>query len=187
MMKKALLSTGIRWLWLAFLVLAIDLGSKFWVISTFELRESLNILPFFNLTYVHNIGAAFSIFEGHRWPLMAIAVLICTVLTVMLYRNSANEKLVNIAYAVIIGGAAGNFFDRLVHGYVIDFFHFYIMDWQVPVIGVTIENWHYPVFNVADIAICIGAGLIIVDAIRVSRREHYQQRQRAAAANDKEQ
>lgn len=169
-MNRPLLSTGLRWLWLAVLVLIIDLGSKLWVMNTFSLYESKKLLPFFNFTYVHNIGAAFSIFEGQRWPLALIAVLICAILTFMLYRTSKNDRLLNIAYTLIIGGALGNLFDRLYHGYVVDFLHFYIVEWRIPVINVTIENWHYPVFNVADIAICIGAALIIIDAIRSSRK-----------------
>lgn len=169
-MNKPLLSTGLRWLWLAFLVLVIDLGSKIWVMNSMEYYSSINLLPFFSLTYVHNIGAAFSIFEGQRWPLAAIAIVICAILTVMLCRTSKNERLLNIAYTLIIGGALGNLFDRLYHGYVVDFLHFYIVNWEVPLIGVTIENWHYPVFNIADVAICIGAGLIIIDAIRSSRK-----------------
>lgn len=158
-MRKPILSTGLRWLWLAFLVLAIDLASKFWVMTNFALYESVKLLPFFNFTYVHNTGAAFSVFEGQRWPLILVAVLICSFLSFMLYRTAKESKMVNIAYCLIIGGALGNLVDRLVHGYVIDFLHFYIKD------------WHYPVFNIADVAICIGAGLIVLDAIIATRKD----------------
>lgn len=157
-MRKPILSTGLRWLWLAFLVLAIDLLSKYWVMDSFALYESMKLLPFFNFTYVHNTGAAFSVFEGQRWPLIAVAVLICSFLSFMLYRTAKESWMVNIAYCLIIGGAIGNLVDRLVHGYVIDFLHFYIKD------------WHYPVFNIADVAICIGAGLIVLDAIIAAKK-----------------
>ncbi|KYK73006.1 signal peptidase II, partial [Aggregatibacter actinomycetemcomitans] len=69
------------------------------------------------------------------------------------------QKLLNAAYALIIGGALGNAADRLYHGYVVDFLDFY---WR---------DWHYPVFNVADIAICVGAGLIALDAFKNGNKQ----------------
>ncbi len=169
MMKKPLLSTGLSWVWLSALVLAADLGSKYWVMSSFKYFESVKLLPFFSFTYVHNIGAAFSFFEGHRWFLALTAVVICSILLVLLYRNSRKELLTNMAYSLIIGGALGNLFDRLIHGYVIDFLHFYITYWKIPIVNIVIENWHYPVFNLADVSICIGAAFIIIDALRPSK------------------
>lgn len=70
----------------------------------------------------------------------------------MMYRQSVNKKLSNIAYALVIGGALGNLCDRLVHGFVVDFIDFYVGD------------WHWPTFNIADMAICVGAALIILDS-----------------------
>lgn len=69
------------------------------------------------------------------------------------------DKLNNMAYALIIGGAIGNVFDRLVHGFVVDYLDFY---WG---------NYHWPAFNLADAAICIGAGLIILDGFRSNKKE----------------
>ncbi|MCE1782464.1 signal peptidase II, partial [Enterobacter hormaechei] len=74
------------------------------------------------------------------------------VLLGMMYRSSARQKLRNIAYALVIGGALGNLFDRLVHGFVVDFIDFYV------------GEWHWPTFNIADSAICIGAALIIIES-----------------------
>lgn len=153
-------STGLRWLWLALVVLVVDLGSKQWVMSHFQLGESLPLIPFFNLTYAHNSGAAFSFLADkdgwQRWFFAVIALAITAALLVMMYRSSASQKLNNIAYAMIIGGAVGNLTDRLVHGYVIDFVDFYIND------------WHYPIFNIADAGICIGALLIVLEGFFVS-------------------
>ncbi|MFP1726199.1 signal peptidase II [Lonsdalea quercina] len=153
-------STGLRWLWLALVVLVVDLGSKQWVMSHFQLGESLPLIPFFNLTYAHNPGAAFSFLADkdgwQRWFFAVIALAITAALLVMMYRSSASQKLNNIAYAMIIGGAVGNLTDRLVHGYVIDFVDFYIND------------WHYPIFNIADAGICIGALLIVLEGFFVS-------------------
>ncbi|MFP1739183.1 signal peptidase II [Lonsdalea quercina] len=153
-------STGLRWLWLALVVLVVDLGSKQWVMTHFQLGESLPLIPFFNLTYAHNPGAAFSFLADkdgwQRWFFAVIALAITAALLVMMYRSSASQKLNNIAYAMIIGGAVGNLTDRLVHGYVIDFVDFYIND------------WHYPIFNIADAGICIGALLIVLEGFFVS-------------------
>lgn len=144
-------TTGVRWLWLAALVFIIDILTKFWVLHHFTLYESVQLLPFFSFTYVHNYGAAFSSFIGQRWPLAVVAITISIILIVMMYRSSAKERLVNCAFALIIGGALGNLFDRLYHGFVVDFLHFYY------------QSWSFPVFNFADVAICIGAALVILD------------------------
>ena len=79
------------------------------------------------------------------------AIGICVVLTVLMYRAKASQKLNNIAYALIIGGALGNLFDRLWHGFVVDMIDFYVGD------------WHFATFNLADTAICIGAALIVLE------------------------
>ncbi|MFZ4833556.1 signal peptidase II [Rouxiella sp. Mn2063] len=154
-MAKPICSTGLRWLWLAVVVLALDLGSKLWVMDHFMLGESLPLIPFFNLTYAHNPGAAFSFLADkggwQRWFFAAIALAICVVLLVLMYRASAKQRLNNIAFAMIIGGALGNLFDRMVHGFVIDFIDFYVND------------WHYPIFNLADSFICVGAVLVVLE------------------------
>ncbi|MFP1809226.1 signal peptidase II [Lonsdalea quercina] len=159
-MRHSMKSTGLRWLWLALVVLVVDLGSKQWVMSHFQLGESLPLIPFFNLTYAHNPGAAFSFLADkdgwQRWFFAVIALAITAALLVLMYRSSASQRLNNIAYAMIIGGAVGNLTDRLVHGYVIDFVDFYIND------------WHYPIFNIADAGICIGALLIVLEGFFVS-------------------
>ncbi|MFT4465217.1 MAG: signal peptidase II [Sodalis sp. (in: enterobacteria)] len=154
-MNKTIMSTGLRWLWLALVVLALDLGSKQWVMVYFWLGESVPVIPFINFTYAHNPGAAFSFLADkggwQRWAFSAIAVIIAVVLLVMMYRSDKRARLSNAAYAMIIGGALGNLFDRMVHGVVIDFIDFYVGD------------WHWPTFNVADAGICIGAVLIVLE------------------------
>lgn len=125
--------------------------------KNFELYESINILPVFNLTYVRNYGAAFSFLADHDgWQNTFYCACHRDFTDVVLFsrKNQATQKLQNIAYALIIGGALGNMIDRLYHGFVVDFFDFY---WDI---------YHYPVFNVADIAISLGAGLMILDAFK---------------------
>lgn len=152
-MKK----TGLAWLWLSLAVIVVDLLSKYWVVQRFELGESITILPVFNLTYARNYGAAFSFLADHSgWQtyfFLVLAVVISCGLVVMLYRNQATLTLQNSAYALVIGGAIGNAIDRAYNGYVVDFLHFY---WDI---------YHYPVFNIADIGIVVGAGLLILDSL----------------------
>lgn len=165
---KPLLSTGLRWLWLAVAVLAIDLGSKYLVLQNFMLGETLPLFPSLNLHYARNYGAAFSFLadkEGwQRWFFAGIAMVICVVLIVMMYRAKASQKLNNIAYALIIGGALGNLFDRLWHGFVVDMIDFYV------------GNWHFATFNLADSAICIGAALIVLEGFIVPSKKPAQQK-----------
>ncbi|WP_085246977.1 signal peptidase II [Gilliamella mensalis] len=145
-MKK---DNGLYWLLFAIIVFIIDIASKFWILNNFSLFESVNLLPFFSITYVRNIGAAFSIFEGQRTMLAAISLIISAMIMHMLYRNTRQQKLENFSLALILGGALGNLFDRLYHGFVIDF------------LDVNFGHWHYPTFNIADCAICVGIGLFI--------------------------
>ncbi|QFU04291.1 Lipoprotein signal peptidase [Pseudoalteromonas sp. THAF3] len=155
--------SGLIWLTLSALVLVLDWGTKTWVVSAMSLRESIDVLPFFNITYVHNYGAAFSFLSDaggwQRWFLSAIAVTISVLLVWWLKRLPATNKLLGSAYALVLAGALGNLYDRLHYGYVIDFIHVYY------------QNWHYPAFNIADCAICIGAALLLFDAFKSSSKE----------------
>ncbi|WP_025267457.1 signal peptidase II [Bibersteinia trehalosi] len=155
--------TGLKFLWLSLAVLVTDLFSKYIVVQRFELYESINVMPMFNLTYARNYGAAFSFLADHsgwqKYFFLGLAVIISVALIVMLFKNKAELKLQNSAYALIIGGAIGNAIDRAYHGYVVDFFDFY---WDI---------YHYPVFNVADIGIVIGAGLLILESLLDSRKK----------------
>ncbi|MCX8587893.1 MULTISPECIES: signal peptidase II [unclassified Gilliamella] len=150
-MKK---ENGLYWLLISTIVFFVDIASKFWILTKFNLYESINVLPFFSITYVQNIGAAFSIFEGQRWMLAAVALLISGAIVYMLYRNKRQQKLENFSLSLILGGALGNLFDRLYHGFVVDF------------LDVNFGSWHYPTFNIADCAICIGIGLFILNSYK---------------------
>ena len=155
-------NTGLSWLWLSAVVLITDLFTKYLVVQRFELYESVNVLPIFNLTYVRNYGAAFSFLADHsgwqKYFFLGLAIVISIALIVMLFKNKAELKLQNASYALIIGGAIGNAIDRAYHGYVDDFLDFY---WDI---------YHYPVFNIADIGIVVGAGLLILESILEHRK-----------------
>jgi signal peptidase II len=148
--------TGWRLWWLIALVLVADQVSKQVVIANMQLFDSIELLPVFNLTYVRNYGAAFSFLSDaggwQRWFFTLIAVVISVVLAVWLARNGKAELKLNLALSLVLAGAIGNLVDRSVYGYVIDFLHLYY------------QNWHYPAFNIADSAICIGAVLLIWDS-----------------------
>lgn len=160
MQKQA---NGLIYLWLSVVAFILDLFTKWLVVSHFELYESVNILPIFNLTYVRNYGAAFSFLADHsgwqKYFFVLIAVVISALLLFWLAKTPRQKILVNSAYALIIGGALANMTDRLYHGFVVDFLDFY---WQI---------YHYPVFNVADISICVGAGLLILDYLKNERKQ----------------
>ena len=132
--------------------------TKYIVVQKFDLYESVNVLPVFNLTYVRNYGAAFSFLADHdgwqKYFFILLAIGISLMLAYFMKKNRADQTLQNAAYALIIGGALANMVDRAYNGFVVDFFDFY---WDI---------YHYPVFNVADIAICIGAGLLALDAFK---------------------
>lgn len=155
--------TGLKFLWLSLTVLIVDLFTKYLVVQRFALYESINVMPMFNLTYARNYGAAFSFLADHsgwqKYFFLGLAVIISVALIVMLFKNKAELKLQNSAYALIIGGAIGNAIDRAYHGFVVDFLDFY---WDI---------YHYPTFNVADIAIVCGAGLLILESLLESRKK----------------
>ena len=147
-------ATGFRWLWLSVVVFVIDYMTKVWVLTHLELHETQSFIPFLQLTYVRNFGVAFGqLTQQNAWILAGFALAIAVYLAVWLYQTSASKRLESIALCLIIGGALGNLYDRIVYGYVVDFFDFYV------------GSWHWYVFNVADAAISIGVVLLLVDCL----------------------
>lgn len=153
--------TMLKWLWLSFLALLLDQGSKLIVADSMRLYESIAIIPGFNLTYVHNTGAAFSLLSEaggwQRWLFAALAVIISAVLSVWLARLQKHETLQAAALSLVLGGAVGNLIDRLAYGYVIDFLDVYY------------QNWHWPAFNIADSAITVGVFLLMLESFGVGK------------------
>lgn len=153
----------LKWLWISALTLVLDQASKLAVDANFALYESVPVMPYFNLTYVHNTGAAFSLLADaggwQRWLFAGLAVIMSTVISVWLVRLKAHETLMAVALTLVLGGAIGNLIDRVAYGYVIDFLDVYV------------GNWHWPAFNIADSAICIGVGLMLLDGFGVGKSE----------------
>lgn len=156
-MKSARIPGQLVWLWLTAVVIVLDQITKHMAVERFSLYERLEVFPHFNLTLAYNSGAAFSFLADaggwQRWFFTAVAVVASILILVWLARLTKAETLQGIALALILGGALGNFYDRLVLGHVVDFLDFY---WG---------NYHFPAFNIADTAITIGAGLIILDML----------------------
>ncbi|WP_392566587.1 signal peptidase II [Utexia brackfieldae] len=149
---------GLCFLWLALIVFIADIASKFVLLAHFQLYESVPLLSFFSITYIRNYGAAFGFFLGQRWILAIIALTISLFIIRFLYKSQKNDYLNNIGFALVLGGALGNLFDRLYHGFVVDFLDFYL------------GSWHYPAFNLADSAICIGVILLLYSSFRPTKK-----------------
>ncbi len=150
---KKIRQSGLVWLWLAVLVIAIDRFSKYWMVHHLLFQAPLKILPFFNFTLAFNTGAAFSIFHSASgWQnsvLGALAFIVSIIVLVWLARISKCERWLSVSLCLILGGALGNAWDRILYHYVIDFFDFHWGD------------WHFAIFNVADSAISIGAVMLL--------------------------
>ena len=146
--KRILLMSGA----VALLVLALDLATKYWIVSAFELNESRELIPgILAFTSVRNYGAAWSILSGHGWLLLLFALVVGGLL--LFFFRSLCEGFAERYFAVMLlfAGIIGNSCDRIFRGAVVDFIH---VHWQ--------NIWHYPVFNVADIAICSAVGLFLI-------------------------
>jgi signal peptidase II len=143
-----------RWLWISLAVVVLDYATKQAILASFRPGEERALLPFLSLVLAFNPGAAFSFLAGaggwQRWLFAAIAV-IASLVVVWLLRSGGN-RLYCLGLALIMGGALGNLWDRLTIGQVVDFVLFH---WR---------GWSFPAFNVADSAITIGAGLLILDS-----------------------
>jgi signal peptidase II len=151
-----------RWLWVSAAVIVADYATKAAIVATFRPGEEAPITGFFSLVLTYNTGAAFSFLAGadgwQRWFFAAIAAGASVLIVWLLKRGG--DALYCLGLALILGGAIGNLWDRLTLGKVVDFLLFHY------------DRWAYPAFNVADSAITVGAGLLIVDSFRQRRSAH---------------
>ena len=150
-----------KWLGLSALVVVLDQLTKYLVQSTFTLHESIQVTPFFNLVFVFNRGAAFSFLsdaDGWQRGLFIALALAASVWIVWLLRKHPTETLFCLALSLILGGAIGNVFDRVLHGAVVDFLDFHAF------------GYHWPAFNVADMGISCGAALLVWEALTSKRK-----------------
>lgn len=158
-------------------VFLLDQASKAWAIRKLSFGGDWEIIPdFFNFAYATNKGVAFSMFDGHgdagRWALSGLAFLAATLVLYFFWRTPRSDDRILGALALLLAGILGNVVDRVRLGYVIDF-----IDFQF-------GNWHYPTFNIADIAICTGAGLLILDMFLSKKDEDKEKESKKESARE---
>jgi signal peptidase II len=154
-------------------VFLIDQTTKAWAVRRLRTGDDISVIQgFLNFAYAHNTGVAFSMLDDHgntgRWGLSVVAIVAAALVVYFFWRTPRTDDRILGALALLLAGIAGNVTDRVRLGYVIDF------------IDVQFGSWHYPTFNVADMAICIGAGLLILDMFWSKRKDA---RDKAVAAS----
>lgn len=149
--------SALPWLVLSAIVIALDLYTKHVIQQLFVYGEHLPVTRFFDLVRYHNTGAAFSFLaDAGGWQhgfFTAVSTLASAVMVYLLVKHP-EKKLFCFGLALVLGGALGNLYDRLTLGYVVDFLLFYY------------QQWAWPAFNVADSAICVGVGLLMLDSFK---------------------
>ena len=148
---------------LALVLLVLDLWTKALATAHLNYAEPVVLTGYFNLTLLHNTGAAFSFLSTaggwQHWLFGGIASIISVVLVVWIYRAPATAVLLKFSLALILAGALGNLWDRVTLGYVVDFIQWHYKD------------YYWPAFNIADAAISVGAAAMVIDSFRASRRD----------------
>lgn len=151
---------NVHWLWVSAAVMLLDQVSKQLVVKSIARFEYITVLPVLNWVHLHNKGAAFSMMSHlPPWLFVLLGVGVSIGILVWLRRNPVGQRIVAAGLALILGGALGNVIDRVRLGHVTDFIDFHIGD------------WHFAAFNVADMAITVGAGLLILDMLLEWLRE----------------
>jgi len=151
-------SSLIPWLGIAFIIMLIDQLSKITITRTFQLGEEKFVTSFFNLVLAYNKGAAFSFLHSaggwQRYFFTGIGIAAAAYI-IYLLKKHGGQRMFSWALSLVLGGAIGNVIDRVLYGHVVDFLDFHLAGWG-----------HFPAFNIADAAICIGAALFILDELR---------------------
>jgi signal peptidase II len=144
-----------KYYWISVLVIVLDQITKYIADNALDYRVPVDVMPSLNMTLVYNQGAAFSFLSDaggwQRWFFMALSLIVSVVLIFWLRSVDKHRSYLAWGLALILGGAVGNLIDRSLYGYVIDF------------IDVYYRSLHWPAFNIADSAISLGAGLLILD------------------------
>lgn len=152
-------SRAFIWYLLSMVVVTIDQWTKWLAETKLSFHEPVTVIePFLNWTLAYNYGAAFSLLADaggwQKWFFSGLAFVMSVFLIIYLLKVPRQAKLLSMGLALVLGGAVGNLIDRLLNGKVTDFIHVHYAD-----------VWHYPIFNVADIGICIGIALIVIDML----------------------
>ena len=146
---------ALYWYGVSLLVLALDQWTKRLAEARLSYGEAREVTAWFDLTLAYNRGAAFSFLSDaggwQRWFFTLIATVVSLAITVWIWRLGSRQRILGLGLALILGGAVGNLYDRVMLGHVIDF-----ISWHY-------QHYYWPAFNIADAAICCGAGLLIID------------------------
>lgn len=158
------IQSSLRWLFTSALIVVIDQLTKILAKSYLDPQYPLPIFPSFDLVLMYNTGAAFSLLHNaggwQRYFFITITLIVISVLLNWLWNLDKNQKILSFGLALIIGGAIGNLIDRVIAGKVVDFISIYYL------------TWHWPAFNIADAAISIGIGLLLIDMLFVTNERH---------------
>ena len=149
------MSKIIKWLAISVVIIILDQVTKYYASQELVLYQAVPVFPGFNLTLMHNTGAAFSFLSQaggwQRWFFIGLASMISIAIIIWMSSLTASQRWLSVALAFVLGGALGNLWDRINLGYVIDFIEVYF------------DKYYWPAFNVADSAITIGAIMLIID------------------------
>lgn len=157
-------NNAMKYYLIALVVLMLDQITKIYFDSRFELYETVDVIPpLLNWTLAYNHGAAFSFLADQagwqKWFFAVLGLAVAVFLTVYIRQVPRMAKALSLGLALVLGGAIGNVVDRFLYGYVIDFIHVHYAD-----------IWHYPIFNIADIGICIGMVLVVYDMLFLEKK-----------------
>lgn len=157
-------SRAFMWYLLSLVVIVIDQWTKWLAETNLTFLEPVPVIePFLNWTLAYNYGAAFSFLADaggwQKWFFSGLALVMSLFLMVYLIKAPRKATLLSFGLALVLGGAVGNLIDRLLHGHVIDFIHVHYAD-----------VWHYPIFNIADMAIMLGVAMIIIDMLFLEKK-----------------
>jgi len=146
---------NLRWFIISIVIVAVDLYTKALVVKDIKFGEVIRVFPGFNLTHLYNYGAAFSFLDNKdsTWQLMffsVISLIVSLSLIYLILKQEKKDKLTSIAFALVLGGAIGNLYERFFQGFVVDFLDVYV------------GSYHWPSFNVADSAVSVGLAIYLI-------------------------
>lgn len=155
----------LSWVWVSVLVIAIDQYTKYLTLNYLPFQQMKEVIPnYLAWFHTYNYGAAWSFLADHsgwqKWVFAGIAFIVSIVLVIWLTRLKSNKEIwLAIALALVLGGALGNLYDRVVLGYVVDFI---LVHWHT--------DYYFPAFNIADTAITVGAAMLIIDMLFFAKK-----------------
>jgi signal peptidase II len=155
----------------SFGILLLDQWTKYVIVQRLALYQRLEVIQgFFNLIHVRNTGGAFGIFGGEKGGLGSVLFVVVSLIAIaaivfLFIKIKENEKILALSFSLVLSGAIGNLIDRLRYGEVVDFLEFYLpfLPWRI------FNPW--PAFNVADSAICIGMGLLVLELLKQEKKK----------------